>query len=199
MVGPMKTAPNPIVELAEGCAHFVKQALEIELDYTPETLPILDHYLRERADKPRAEVLSLLTPAAGAYFGEVVRRNLGPSRWFDAAFEHTCYALEFENNFMTFNPLGMALEAIQDAPADGWGAHIQVLPEDQLHVKDALERVGQVSASDYHRLAIRFETLELVEQTVLNRAELRKETDRRFGAEVYAAARDADDPTRVQN
>jgi hypothetical protein len=36
-------------DLAESCVRFVHEALGLTLDYTAETLPVLDHYLRERA------------------------------------------------------------------------------------------------------------------------------------------------------
>src|SRR5688572_23563251 len=39
--------PEPIRELCDACIAYVTRALAVELDYTPDTLPILDHYLRE--------------------------------------------------------------------------------------------------------------------------------------------------------
>src|SRR5687768_1752387 len=79
MIGPMsedpvETQPVVVLDLAEACVRFVKRALQIALDYTPDTLPLLDHYLRSASDISKEEILSLHVPAAGAYFGEVVRR-----------------------------------------------------------------------------------------------------------------------------
>ncbi|HEX6245463.1 MAG TPA: DUF6278 family protein, partial [Polyangiales bacterium] len=78
---PVENAPDSILDLANACVRFVQQALSLELDYTPDTLPLLDHYLQSAQDVSKEEVLSLVAPAAGAYFGEVVRRQLGPARW----------------------------------------------------------------------------------------------------------------------
>src|SRR5262245_8258710 len=77
--------PGAIHELAERAVDFVRHAIFPEgasrkgglvLDYRPETLPILDHYL---AGVPRdqPETVKLVAAASGAYFGEVCRRALG--------------------------------------------------------------------------------------------------------------------------
>ena len=59
-------SPDEVRDLAEACIRFVREALGLELDYTPETLPVLDHYLKERAVKAQPEVQELIAPAAGA-------------------------------------------------------------------------------------------------------------------------------------
>src|SRR5687768_5744385 len=38
-------APVVILELAEGCRVFVARSVGVEPDFTPETLPLVDHYL----------------------------------------------------------------------------------------------------------------------------------------------------------
>ena len=64
---PFEPPPAEVGDLAESCVRFVHDALGMTLDYTPDTLPILDHYLRDRARGTSEEVLDLLAPAAGAY------------------------------------------------------------------------------------------------------------------------------------
>src|SRR5579862_508162 len=74
--------PQRVLDLAEACVRFVQRALGVALDYEPETLPLLDHYVGEgrTAAAPRPEAAALVAHAAGAYFGEVVRRRY-PSWW----------------------------------------------------------------------------------------------------------------------
>ena len=37
-----RASPREILDLAEACVQFVKRATGVELDFTPETLPVLD-------------------------------------------------------------------------------------------------------------------------------------------------------------
>ena len=41
--------PEPIVELALGCVQYVQRSLGFELDFEPETLPLVEHYARQNA------------------------------------------------------------------------------------------------------------------------------------------------------
>src|SRR4051794_39609684 len=78
-------APEPVRELAEACVRFVERALGMKLDYEPETLSLLDHYLEESrlAVRERPETRAVLVQTIGAYFGEVVRRR--HASWWSAS------------------------------------------------------------------------------------------------------------------
>lgn len=177
-------------DLADSCVRFVKRALRVELDYTPETLPILDHYLREAHGIEREEVLNLVAPAAGAYFGEVVRRHLGPSRWHWVSEDFGECRIEFDRCFLSFNPIGNALETVLGSEAEGYGSHLTVLPEDEPLVRASLENTGDVREEDYYRLAVRFEVIEQVVSLLVDKAIQKDELSRRFGPDVYAALRE---------
>lgn len=183
--------PAQIHDWAEACRAFVKEALKLELDYTPDTLPLLDHYVRTHAKHPADEVRELLTPALGAYFGEVVRRSLDADgvRWHAPGETFTQYRLEFDAFFLHFNPLGVAIEVMTDDDAAGFGAHFQLLDEARPAVEAALEHSESVSADDYYTFTMRYETLELVTSILLG-LESRQDgaPPRRFGREVYRAA-----------
>ncbi len=183
-------APSVVLDLADSCVRFVHRTLGIELDYTPDTLPILDHYLRGAHGVSQEEILGLVAPAAGAYFGEVVRRQLGPSRWHWESDEFSACRLEFERCFLSFNPIGIALEAVVQAETDGYGSNLSLLKEEELLVREALERTGDVSPEDYFRLAVRYEVIEQVVVLLVERAISQNELARRFGPEVYEALRD---------
>src|SRR5690606_10328312 len=109
-------APEAVEDLALAAFRMVKEKLSFELDFTPETLPVLDHYLellRTEGDGPPDEkVVSVAAPCAGAYFGEVVRRSLPGLRWHLAGDDYTRWRLEARDVFLCFNPIGAALEAI---------------------------------------------------------------------------------------
>lgn len=187
---PERDVPSVVLDLADSCVRFVKRALRIELDYTPDTLPILDHYLREAHGIEREEILNLVAPAAGAYFGEVVRRQLGPGRWHWVSDDFSECRIEFDRCFLSFNPIGSALEAVTGEEADGYGSSLSLLPEDEGLVRASLERTGDVREDDFYRLAVRFEVLEQVVGLLVEKAIARDELSRRFGPEVYAALRE---------
>jgi hypothetical protein len=192
-------APEHVLELAGACVAAVTNALHIELDFTQETLPILDHYISQ-AKGPREEVLGLIAPMCGAYFGEVVRRTLGPARWHapraatavdtdadDAAGgidPYPEYRLEFESIFLHFNPIGMALEALVLQPVDGFGSNLGLLARERIAVEKAVELFGDVRDDDYYRLTIRYEVIEQVVETL--RSVKNDERPPAFTSDIYA-------------
>jgi hypothetical protein len=186
-------APASIADAARACVRFVQESLQLVLDFTPDTLPFLDHYVRTRAGVGEAaeEVRDLLTPPLGAYFGEVVRRALPGVRWHVPGhdpLDYTAYRLEFETIFLHFNPLGIAREALEQTDVPGFGANFQVLDEARGELERALEQAGVVSLDDYYTFSVRYETLEHV-SSVLSALEVKTQsTPRTFGPEVYRVA-----------
>lgn len=170
-----------MLELADACVAAVSNALHVELDYTQDTLPLLDHYLTQ-ARGPREEILNLVAPMCGAYFGEVLLRSLGPARWHAPDGDYPDYRLEFETVFLHFNPIGVALEAMLEQPIVGYGATLGLRERERLAVEKAVELYGDVREDDYYRLAIRYEVIEQAVET------LRSVQPDENGAEVSSEA-----------
>ena len=183
---PIDDAPSEIVDLSQACVRYVRDALSFELDFTRETLPVLDHYLSETVRGSHQEAVDLMAHVAGAYFGEVVRRTLPGVRWAEGESELRRQRLEFERIFLCFNPIGAALEAITGAPSEGWYAHFQVLDDARIAVSAALEATVEVAEEDFFTLGVRLETLEQVADVVSGLEAARNEL-RSFGPEVYRA------------
>lgn len=183
-------APEAVLERAASCVRFVLGALKIELDFTPETLPLVDHWLATAREAADDALEPLVAEAAGAYFGEVVRRALPGSRWHVGA-TPSAWRIELDHVFLAFNPIGVALEALAGDDAPGWNAHLEVLKEDRDLLEQTLARLGDVREDDYYRLAVRWEVIEHVEAALESAAVARGETERRFSPAVYAAALDA--------
>jgi len=158
---PLSPAPEVVRDLAESCVRFVTAALEMPLDYTQDTLPLLDHYLRTAADA-EDEILGLVVPAAGAYFGEVLRRHLGAGHWETKGAEYETWRLVIHPGPLTTNPMGISFECASGAPARGWGAEIKMPDEHREAVESAIDNMGDVREEDYYTLAVRFEVLELI-------------------------------------
>jgi hypothetical protein len=129
---PSSPSPAAVLELAASCVRFVLVALKLELDFTRETLPLLDHYLEQARGsvRERPETLPLVASAAGAYLGEVVRR-LHRCWWRADSRDPLEWRLEFRDVFLCFHPVQMiqaALARPPDAPqdADPYGAASEI-------------------------------------------------------------------------
>ena len=158
---------DAVMDLTVACVTSVKNATGLELDLTQDTLPILDHYA-SMADSPRDEVVSLLAPMCGAYFGELLRRQLGDGSWVLDRADHSKWALEFDRCSLRFNPVGVALEVLLQQDVPDWGAHLQTAPDDQLRVKKALDVYGDVRDRDYYTFGVRDEAIEQAYLGLLN-------------------------------
>jgi hypothetical protein len=163
--------PDEIVELCGGCVASVERVLGVELDFTQDTLPLLDHYLQAVPEDASDEVLGLVGPMAGAYFGEVVRRHLPGAQWHAPRGEHAQWRVEFDRISLWFNPVGMAFEAIFGDEVEAWPGHIAMADGDKRTVRDALEVLGEVEAEDYYRLSVRFEAIEVAYNTLMAQAQ----------------------------
>lgn len=188
--------PEVVQDLADGCVKYVEQATGVELDFTQDTLPVLDHYLERVPEEAGEEVLALVIPMCGAYFGEVVRRHMPDGRWHVAGEQYERWRVEFNACFLHFNPIGMVLEALMRDDAAGWAAHLSVLEDQREALKQALERLGEVEEDDYYRLAVRFEVIEQAHEqlSAWNREQTKPDAQTQsFGPDVYAAQVDRAD------
>lgn len=171
--------PFFIQRLAEGCIEFVKQKYGILLDYTSETLSILDHYVIEAHNElkklptpKKTALLSLLVPVIGAYWGETIRKNFD-CRW--VALSETNpeeWRIEFKYCFIYFNPAGMALEGLLQEDSIGWNAHFEILPKYRESLEKRLDSLPQPTYEDYYRFSVRYDLLQtIVEHLILSNKE----------------------------
>jgi hypothetical protein len=156
-----------VMDLTVACVTSTKNATGLELDLTPETLPILDHYA-SLLSSPRDEIVSLLAPMSGAYFGEVLRRRLEDGKWVTDPDDYSKWELRFERCSLTFNPIGVALEVLLREDVADWGAHLQAAPEDRSRLQRALDVFGEVEDRDYYTFSMRFEGIEQAYLALLN-------------------------------
>ncbi len=181
--------PEVVHDLAEACTRFVQESIGVDLDYTQDTLPLLDHYLGIASDSDD-DVLALVIPAAGAYFGEVARRHVGTGRWVDFGSKYEDWRLEFDPGPLSLNPVGIVFECAISGSADGWGAEFQVPPKYRDEVREAVAVLGDVREEDYYTLAVRLEVLQLVHENLVRFAN---------SARLVRAAGDGDDDASKPN
>jgi hypothetical protein len=162
----MSTLPPPgaIHDLAERAVEFVRRAVGIVLDYTPETLPLLDHYL-DGVPEDKPETVELISTAAGAYFGEVVRRALD-GEWDQTPADASAWELVLAGG-LRLAPTALAAEAILHE--DSGVTAYDVPAADRAAVEDALDARGPVPEDEYYSLSGRLEVLRLIADVIVAR------------------------------
>jgi len=161
---PDRDSPPPIevAELAAACVRFVAARYKGALDFAPETLSYLDQWLRDaRAELPhRPEAADVVQASAGAYLGEVIRRAFG-ARWVVAG-QLSEWKLCLSTVYCSFNPVGMAREALLLEAAEGWGAHLDLDPAEGDAVAQRLDALPAVGEDEYYAPTTRFDVVSIL-------------------------------------
>jgi hypothetical protein len=155
--------PARVREYADQAVAYVRRALGVTLEYDSNTLPLLDHYLRTVPDSLPAAI-QLVVATAGAYFGEVVRRQLG-GRW-EASGEEADWRVVLPTG-LHFSPAGFVASAIAQADLDDLDSEIDAPPRMRPYVQQTLARMGEVSVEEYYSLCGRLDTLEHVHEVLV--------------------------------
>jgi len=159
MKGPVSEEfPVAARELAERCIVACRTATGMILDYSEESLAVLDHWVSQAGDKP--EMVDLVAPLAGAYFGELTRRRFGAA-WVMRGLEPASWRVELASFGLTWSPVAMAAEAVAGAEVDGYDATLQAGAREAL-VAERLAQLPPVPEDEFYSLTGRLEALEVV-------------------------------------
>lgn len=154
--------PEPIGEYADQVVDYVHRALGVTLEFNSETLPVLDHYLRQASGSQPAAV-ALIAATSGAYFGEVVRRRLG-GYWHVEDPDPGEWRFELPGG-LCFRPVGVVLAAI--FCTDEYDDNLTAPPKMLEAAEAALARMGEVTSEEYYSLCGRLDTLEHLQAVLL--------------------------------
>jgi hypothetical protein len=105
--------PTVITDLAASCVRYVQRSVGFTRDYTPETLPVLDHYveLARAAATERKETTPLIAQAIGAYLGEVTRRKYGG--FWRIEDDPRSFRVELEPVYLVLRPIELATRSLE--------------------------------------------------------------------------------------
>ncbi len=160
----LEGCPARIAEFVTRALDAVRNSVGLELEFDSDTLPLLDHYLRETPSSS-PETAALIAAMAGAYFGEAVRQSLGGS-WQSEKLDPDQWRIVLPGG-LSFSPVRLALAAIlEDEKGDGHG-DFQAPPQLMVELEAALERMGSVTTAEYYLLSCRFDTLEHLQEVML--------------------------------
>jgi hypothetical protein len=190
----LDSVPPRVREYADQAVSYVRRALGVQLEYDSDTLPVLDHYLRNvPEDQPAA--LQLVVATSGAYFGEVVRQRLG-GRW-ELADQEAEWRIVLPTG-LNFSPVGFVAAAIARADLEDLDSEIAAPPRMLPYVQRALARMGEVSVDDYYSLCGRLDTLEHVHEVLVAlAAQMMGDSD--LDDDDVAADDDGDEPHKTDD
>ncbi len=163
----VEPAPEKVRDLAEACVRFVERSLKVKLDYEPETLPLLDHYLngaREAAGQ-RPEAGALVAHAAGAYLGEVVRRRY-PSWWRLDGDDPGGWRIELEPVYLSFSPVQLVADALHREGDLEASERLELEEEDRLAVAARLLELPPVDEDEFYAPSTRLEVIDIAVEAI---------------------------------
>jgi hypothetical protein len=175
-------------ELYETCREYVRRVVGAELDDTPDTLPVLDHYVKLSRDsvRERPDLMALVAQAVGAYFGEVVRLHLD-AFWYLGSPDPEDWYVCARSVFLAINPVGAAYEALTGTSEhSGPSARLRVRRESRVRVEQRLGSLPPVSEPDYYLLSTRLEVLEVAATALAADLVAQGEARAELGRDDYA-------------
>lgn len=168
---PRLESPPPIEveEYAKQAVEAVRAALDFEMEWDSETLPVLDHYLRQ-VDRRQTAMVELVAATAGAYFGEVVRRKIGG--WWELG-EHGPQGWRLLlSSGLSFCPVGVAASSILSAEVADYDSALDASDEMLPTLERTLGRMDALTEDVYYSLCGRYDTVEHVHDVM--QAELQR-------------------------
>lgn len=195
-----------VEQLTAAFREQIRRALSVELrdELGPTALAFVDHYLAQARDETREPILSLVAANAGAWFGELIRREIGGT-WIGDGVDPRKLRLLLEPAFVHCSPIDMAYEAILSAtvepgdPRVPEGASLDAAYHlrkdgdgealsDHDWVHERLAETPPLPEDQFFSLTGRFETLALILELLATRDLERGREPTRYHLNDYVAA-----------
>ena len=158
-ISSVSAPPAAVEDGAKACVEYVEKKYGIKLDFQIETLPILDHYLREARDKSVPDdAKSLVASVAGCYFGEVLRSRF-PLTWDPADVDHASWSMS--TTYVTVFPVAMARVAIDGVESERVTESLRLDPKLSASLAHRLRQLPPVSEDEFTSLSTRLEVLDI--------------------------------------
>ena len=166
----MSTTPSEISLYADAARTYVFNAIKVELDGSETSLAFADHYIdtmARRSEEALADdVLELIGPALGAYFGEVAIAKFG-GRWSTAGEDSATWRVALEAAPLEFSPVAMAMTALRSAEVPGWDATLETTLGHRATLEQALAASPPVDERYFYSLTGRLEVIAQVAELLI--------------------------------
>ena len=165
-----ETSPVLAVDLAASCGEFVRRSVGVAPDFSPETLPLVDHYLSQAMveGKGRPEASELVARAVGAYFGELLRRDFD-CWWYTDGDDLADWVIRFRPVYLELSPYALAASALGLPGGDG-EVGFSLDPDDIEYIGAHLANLPPLPEDEHRLLSTRHEVLEIVTDQLKGRA-----------------------------
>lgn len=182
---PLDPMPAAVADLVAACVRFVATRYGVPLDFTQDTLSLVDQYVRDGRKElsVRPEGVDLLAGSIGAYLGEVIRREHGGYWMADG--DPSAWRVQLSRVFLSFNPIGMAREALTLEEAEGFGAHLQLDEAERDAVEARLAALPEVDEEEFFLPTTRFDIVQIAVHALRAIMQSNGLADVRFTPEDY--------------
>jgi hypothetical protein len=193
-------------QLATALRDHVRRSLGVELEASPTSLAFVDHYLHGARTEQRPAIALLVAAEAGAWYGELVRREMG-GQWIGDGQDPRSLRLLLRDQFLHFAPVDQALEVVlgpeadesrvPDGPDLDTAFHARPVElartsdtattdaDDETWLAARLAELPPVGEDEYYSLTCRFETLQLVLELLAAKHVGEGRSPREYGLEDY--------------
>ncbi len=139
----------------------VKETVDYGLDYSIETLPVVDHYvsLAREDSQPREEVSALIASMAGVYYGEVLKRRFGAQWHLHDLSDPFTWELFFTSCPLAIRPVHISYEIVTRQEDDAIDSSLRTAQARQDFLYDYFEALGQVSEDEFFSFSGRTEII----------------------------------------
>jgi len=149
----------------------VRTVTGLSLEFDSDTLPLIDHYVREVPSKSPTSA-ALIAAMVGAYFGETVCQSLG-GKWKVETSDPEQWRVILPGG-LSFAPVPLALGAILEDESGSGNPDFQAAPALMVELERVMSGMGTVTAREYFTLSCRYDSLEHLQETLLALAADRK-------------------------
>jgi hypothetical protein len=219
---PLPGSQGLVDQLVAAFREQIRRSLHVELDDSETSLAFVDHYLRMVTDDQdsrssgadwRVPIVALVAAGAGAYFGEVVRKQIG-AMWIGDGRDPRRLRLLLTHQFLYLSPIDQAIEAIaghslgEDDPRIPEGAPfdpsftlapprlhddddddiVREHDEDAAWLQERLSELAPVPEDEFVSLTCRFETLKLMLELLAAKQVTEGKLPRQYTVDDYLAA-----------
>ncbi len=156
--------PDSVAEFVRRALDAVRTSTGVGLEFDSDTLPLIDHYVREVPSKSMDTAL-LIAAMVGAYFGETVCQALGGT-WKVETSEPDQWRVVLPGG-LSFAPVPLALSAIVEDESGPGNPDFQAAPGLMVELERIMSGLGTVTQREYFTLSCRYDTLEHLQETLL--------------------------------